>query len=329
MLESCGAQVFFEDLSKTRYYFFYNEERVIFDIEKNFWYVWKNFFWFLKINKSFDLKEYQKHKMMFDTLRYIFEFRYKKESFFLNNFELLLKEDFYIHALENNPFRKKILDIKALNKFLRQDIYTVFRYLKFNFFVLYVFYKFYFHIKVIFKRLFSNNTYAILWYDGSWKSTISKILADSFWGKVFYMGFRRYADRKYYKILDGNNILKLLRLLFVCVDFWLLYIQIFYAKIRYEFVFFDRHPKCEIYPHSGTAQKAIFVLFYFYPSPKKNFILYSTPEIIRSRKKERSTQEIDALNSYILDILSKNKRNIIIKNDTIDDTLNLILWELY
>jgi len=113
------------------------------------------------------------------------------------------------------------------------------------------------------------------------------------------------------------------------IDFWILYIQIFYAKIRYEFVFFDRHPKTEIYPHSNMAQRAISILFFFYPSPKKNFILYSDPVTILSRKKERTKTEILELNRYILDDLSKSKRNIIIKNDDIDDTLNIILEYLY
>jgi len=329
ILNSYWAQLFSEDDSKLRYYFFEDSKRVIFDIEKNFDYIWKYFCWSLKLKSNYHLRDYKKYQKNFDTLRYLFEFRYKKEVYFTHNFDEILQNDFYLNCLEKKPFRKKINDIDILKKFLKQDLFTLLVHLKPQFFLRYIFCKITFPIRLIFKRLFSNNTYAILWYDGSGKTTICELLSKSFWVKCFYMWYKRYSQRWYYDLLDSNNVLKLVRLFFMLIDFWILYIQIFYYRIRYEFVFFDRHPKHEIYPHSSMAQRAISMLFFFYPSPKKNFILYNEPEIIRSRKKERSIKEINNLNTYIYDILSKDKRNVILKNDTIDDTLNTILKNLY
>lgn len=325
----CNAVIFFEDSSKLRYYLFISSKRITFDIEKNFKYIWKYFFGFLQIQDELHLRDYHKDKDVFDTLRYIFEFRHKKVAYFSGSFKQLLEEDFYMNHLRSQPFRKKIVDIDTLKCFLRQDIITLGIHLKIRFFLLYLLYKIIFPLRLILKRVFSNNTYAILWYDGSGKTTICEVLAKEYGVKSVYMWYRRYSKRWYYNILWGNNIAKLLRLILMWGDFWLLYIQIFYYRIRYEFVFFDRHPSQEIYPHSGAAQKAIRVLFSFYPKAKKNFILYNTPEVIHTRKKERSIQEIDKLNQYILEDLRNKKRNIVIKNDAIDQTLNTILGHLY
>jgi len=324
-----GATLFYEDSSKVRYYFFIDEKRITFDIEKNFDYISELFFSCFSAKSDISLSEYSSKKIMFDTLRYLFAFRAHKKTFFSNNFSYLIENNFFLDCLNKKIFRKNIRTQKELFNFLRKDFFTLMYFLRFKYFILFYLHSIYFHGKIIIKRVFSNNTYAILWYDGSWKSTISEVLHTSFWVKCIYMWYRRFASRGYYKLLDSNNFFKLLRLFCMFLDFWLLYVSIFYYSIRYEFVIFDRHPKCEVYPHSSLAEKAIKCIFYLYPSPKKNFILYNTPEVILSRKKERTTEEILKLNDYIESTLSKQRKNIVIKNDIIDDTLNTILKNIY
>jgi len=314
---------FFDDNYKLKFYYFVNTKRYTIDIIVDLHYISNRFFNTFTLNDT----DIQNQEQEFNVIRYLTFFRQDKVSYCQKHYALLNND---INSfLSENVFKNQFKCKQEIKNYLAKKPISLWKHLRLQYFLLYYVYKCYFAAKLIMKRLLSNNTYAILWYDWSWKTTINEILTDNFGVPSFYMGFKRYSDRYYYKFLDGNLLLKLIRLIFVAIDFWFLYIRIFYAKIRYEFVFFDRHPKCEIYPHSSIAQKAVTILFFLYPSPKKNIILYNSPDVILSRKKERTHEEIIELNKYIFEVLQKNKKNIIIKNDNIDETLNCILEELY
>lgn len=328
-LSSQWATKFYEDNYKIRYYLFLNWGRISLDGEKKFWYISERFFHKFWINRKLDLADYTTNKIIFDSLRYLFLFRKNKFLYFKENFEYLKNNNFFQDTLNEKILRWNFSSMDELKMFLYENPIILFKKLRFKYFLLYVLYKMYFPVKIILYRLFYDNTFAILWYDGSGKTTIVEILSREFWVPYFYMGFKRYSQRWYYKILGVNNFTKIIRLLFIYFDFLFLYIQIFYFKIRYEFVFFDRYPKNEIYPHSKYAEIFINIIFFFYPSPKKYFVLYNSPAVIRKRKNERTEDEIIKLNKYIKNTLLKNKKVIAIKNDDIDSTLNKILSEIY
>ena len=57
------------------------------------------------------------------------------------------------------------------------------------------------------------------------------------------------------------------------------------------------------------------ILMLFVPKPDYIFFLWNEPKVIKSRKPELSEEEIEFINSRILDLLAKNRNFHIVKTD--------------
>ena len=322
ILENKKFTFYMEDNNKLVYYKFINLKKIKIDIELNFNYIFENF---SNEFENFNFKNYleleKKSVIKLNLLRYILLLRNDKINYILKNFKYIEKNKLFNKYLKNKIFKNELTKNNIIG-ILNKKPLNLIKILKFKYFTFYYIKKLNKNIKIIIKRLFKNNIYAFVGYDGSGKTTIINILKKQFKVKSVYMGVKQFTNRFYYKILGKNNFLKLIRLFAVYFEFVLLYFKIFFYSIKYEFVFLDRHPKLEIFKNKKITKKFINLIFFFYPNPKKYFILWNEPNIILKRKKERTEKEILILNKEIKKF--NDKKIILIKNNTINETLNKI-----
>ncbi|MBA2850510.1 thymidylate kinase [Methanococcus maripaludis] len=319
----------YENNYKIKFSKFMNERLIVFDIVKDWNYISENFFYSFSIKKEIidNYLKNTKNQKEFSSSRYLVTFRNDKIDFFKNNFESIDE----VNALQNNytehVFKNKFSSYAELTSFLNRNIFLIFKKLKLKYFLMYIVYRFSLYLKIFFRRAFERKIFVITGYDGSGKTTISNILRKELDGEYVYFGTKRFFNRAYYKMLNVNILLKLIRLFLVYFDFLSGYCEILFKSIKKEYVFVDRYPKMEILSEGFLSKISRKLLFTFYPSPKTYFILYNSPEVILSRKKELSENEINKLNSKLLRI--QQKRAHIIKNDEINKTLNTILKEIF
>jgi len=314
------------DSKKMNFKKFINSKIVDVDVEINTKYL-KQFFYDIDIKKDFEEEYFKypnKNQVAMKTLRYMMLLRAKENKyrdFFYKNREEIVKNSFYLDKLTKNPFKQNI-DFETFIKVISIDKKSMIKYLK----VKYLFYFIYLKIKLIF-RIKSGKVIAIDGVDGAGKTTIIEILSKELERPSLYMGERRFKYEKFYRKENKHILLKLVSLMGQYIE---KIHRAFNAKKlakRYGFIICDR------YHHYSKTASTIEVInlfnrffFTFYPKPTKFIVFWNTADVILSRKQEVTREYIENLN--------KNREEmypnaIFIKNDNIDDTLNLVLREIY
>ena len=313
------------DKSKMNFKKFIESKIIDIDIEINTKYL-KGFFYDIDIIKEFEdeyFKNPKRNQVGMKSLRYMLLLRgkiSKYKIFFEKNRDIIEENNFYIDKLTKSPFRKKI-NFNIFFDVVQGNKVTILKYLKWR----YIFY--FIWIKIKFKLLKKRGlVIAIDGVDGSGKTTIIEILKKELSKPTIYMGERGYKYEKFYR-REKHILLKPLSLIGQ-------YIEKIYRAIKarklaklYGVVFCDRY-----HQYSKTASSIKWIdywnrlFFSFYPKPDKYIVFWNTSDIILSRKQEVTKEYIDELNRNKESIY---KGAIFIKNDNIDDTLNLILREIY
>jgi len=293
------------------------------DVEINTSYL-KQYFYDIDIKKDFE-REYflypDKNQVAMKTLRYMMLLRAKEkkyQDFFYKNKEEIQENDFYLEKLTHSPFKKDI-DFEAFIKVISIDKIYMIKYLKIKYILYFIYLKI--KQKITIKR---GRVLAINGVDGAGKTTIIKILSKELNKPCLYMGEREYKYEKFYN-RKKHFLLKPISLIGQ-------YLEKIYRALKakklaktYGFVICDRY-----HQYSKTNIKYIDLFnklfFKFYPKPDKFIVFWNTPEIILSRKEEVTKEYIEELNKSKEEIY---KNAIFVKNDNIDDTLNIVLREIY
>jgi thymidylate kinase len=295
------------------------------DVEINTKYL-KQYFYNIEIKKNFEEEYFKypdKNQIAMKTVRYMMllrgkEIKYRK--FLLENRKKIEENNFFLDKLTVNPFKKEI-DFDRFISILKVNKIDIIKYIKFK----YLLYFIYFKLKsFLIKR--KGIVIAIDGVDGSGKTTIIDILTKELDKPSLYMGERGYRYENFYS-KKKHFLLKPFSLIGQYIE--KIY-RVFKARklaIKFGVVVSDRYHH---YSKTATDKKWLDLFnkffFYFYPKPDKYIVFWNESDIILSRKKEVTREYIEELN--------KNKEIIyqgatFIKNDNIDDTLNLILKEIY
>jgi len=302
---------------------FVNAKILDVDVEINTSYL-KQYFYDIDIKKDFE-REYflypDKNQIAMKTIRYMMLLRAKEKKyrdFFYKNQKIIEKNNFFLEYLTKIPFNKKI-DFDTFIKIVQTDKTTMFKYIKFKYILYFIW------IKIKFK-FFRNKgkVIAIDGVDGAGKTTIIEILTKELDKPSIYMGERGYKYEEFYK---NKKSFYLKPLSFLSLYFEKIYRARKARKLAnlYGVVICDRYHQ---YYTTNIKWLNLFskIFFLFYPKPDKYIVFWNTSEIILSRKKEVTKKYIEELNQNKEKIY---KNAIFIKNDNIDDTLNLVLKEIY
>ena len=295
------------------------------DVEINTSYL-KQFFYDIDIKKEFE-EEYflnpEKHQVAMKSLRYMMLLRANDEkyrNFFYTNKEEIIQNNFYLDKLTKIPFKSKI-DFDIFIKVVSIDKKMIFRNLKLK----YILYFFYLKIKQKI-TIRKGKVIAIDGVDGAGKTTIIEILSRELLKPYLYMGERGFIYENFYK--KKKSIF--LKPFSLAMQYGEKIYRAFKAKKlakQHGFVICDRYHQ---YSETATSIKYIKlfnkIFFSLYPKPSKFIVFWNTPEVILSRKQEVTREYIENLNKNKEKIY---KNAIFIKNDNIDNTLNLVLKEIY
>jgi len=286
----------------------------------------KQYFYNIEIKKNFEEEYFKypdKNQIAMKTVRYMMLLRGKEikyRNFLLENRKEIEENNFFLDKLTVNPFKKEInfdifISIVKVNKI------AIVRYVKFQ----YILYFIYFKIKSFFIKR-RGVIVAINGVDGAGKTTIINILTKELNKPSLYMGERGYKYEKFYT----NKKHFLLKPFSLIGQYLEKIYRVFKARKlarKFGIVVSDRY---HYYSKTITDKKCLDIFnkffYFFYPKPDKYIVFWNEPEIILSRKQEVTKEYIDELN--------KNKEVIykgatFIKNDNIDDTLNLVLKKIY
>ena len=293
--------------SKMNFIKFYNKK--IIDIELNTYYL-TQFFYDIKIKKECQ-KEYFKNPKKMNiaiyTLRYMLLLRgfdKKYSQFFIENKEVIERNNYFLGYLNKSPFKNFGVFLKVISL----NLVYMFKYLKF---------KYYYKVKFFRKRKFF---ITILGVNGSSKSTIIDHLKQVGFRSV-YLGYRSIKFSNFYK----NRYLKPISFIFQYFEKLFLTAKAKLYSYKYPIVtdryfYWDKKDSLKYKVYSFLYNK-LFI------KPDITFVLYNKPNVILKRKQEVSKEEIDKFNKHIDNL--PFKKNVKIKNNDIDTTLNLILKKLY
>ena len=264
-------------------------------------------------------------------LRYLLLIRRNRINFFIDNFDQLQQNNFYMNTLSQNIFSypwEKITK-KDIENFLQHRVKTVWKLLKRPFFASYICGR----IKQISKNIGKGRILVCMWVDWSWKSTIIDMLHQSLWGKMIYMWWRDYYLQSFYDKYEKKRWAKLPIFLLRYTEQRIRWLLCQLYVIKGETVFVDRYPKRELItwyniPHINRLLYTIFYR-YVYPNPSKVVFLRNEPAILHKRKDELTTEEIDIYQESLSHILDKKRFVTKIKNDNLDETINMILSHLF
>ena len=295
------------------------------DIEINTKYL-KQYFYDIEIKEEFEQEYFynpQKFQIAMKTVRYFMLLRGKVKKyrkFLIDNREIIENNNFYFTKLTKNPLKKDI-DFDIFLKLAQADKRAMIKYIKFKYIIYFILLKFKYRF---FKT--RGKIIAIEGVDGAGKTTVIDILRQELDKPTLYMGERGFKYEKFYKrkksvflkpfSLAGQYLEKIYRA-----------IKARKLATRYGIVICDRY-----HNYSKTASSIVFIdyfnklFFFLYPKPDIKIVLWNTPEVILSRKQEVTKEYIEELNRN-KELIYKNAT--FIKNDSIDDTLNLILKEIY
>jgi thymidylate kinase len=311
------------DSKKMNFKKFIDSKLVDVDVEINTRYL-KQYFYDIEIKEEFE-KEYfinpEKNQVAMKTIRYMMLLRGKQtkyKNFFLQNQKTIEKNSFFLDKLTQNPFKRDI-DFDTFMKIVQVNKIEVIKNIRFKYILYFIFLKI--KYKLIKRK---GQIIAIDGVDGAGKTTIIDILTKELDKPSIYMGERGFRYEKFYKSKK--------HILLKPISFFGQYLEKIYRAIkarslanRYGFVICDRY-------HQDTDTKIKWlkyinkIFFLFYPKPDKYIVFWNNPDIILSRKHEVTREYIENINKNKEAIY---KGAIFIKNDNIDDTLNLVLKEIY
>lgn len=301
-----------------------NDELYFIDMNLNLNYFLANFpgIFLKKTYEENYLKNPGNYEVPMKCLRYLFLFRKdgKYIKFFNENKSEILKNNFYLHYLNKNPFKEKI-DYKDLERILSKNPRVLLRYLGIIGFIKFFFCRF----KLKLKNYKRGRVFSIIGIDGVGKSTVISSLSRHYKIKSVYLGAGEYKTKNFadsVKSKHKNFLINFFFKILLYFENWSrisrAYIYTFYGKN----VLLDRHP---YYDGIGAWRKTRHTLFnkifynHFFPKGHKALILYCEPEIIISRKKERTKSEIETFYSNLSKLKSASVYKI--SNDDLDQTL--------
>jgi thymidylate kinase len=244
----------------------------------------------------------------------------KYKLFFLQNRDFLQENNFFIDKLSISPF-KKDFTFDEFIKIISADKLYLLKYVRLKYILFFIFKK----VSTLFK--IRGKIVAIDGVDGAGKSSLIKILSDSLNKPTFYMGERGFLFDKIYKNPNKSLLMKPISFFLKYMEKIYRYIQVYKASKRYSIVFTDRYHR-----YSKTAMKNTYmdffnkVFFRFYPKADIYIVLWNEADVILKRKQEVSKEYIEEFNATKE---KEYKDAFFIKNDNIDDTLNLILKRIY
>lgn len=314
-----------------KYYDFKTNIIYFFDFTLNFDNIF-NYFNNIEFKTNFIqkyLKNPKKYNLQFSSIRYLFMFKNncKHKSFFINNWEKLEKNDFYLDNINNNIFKKGI-EKKDIKKFLSRNIFTLFKYLKFKYCLNYYLTR----LKEKYTRFNSWKIIIFFWVDWVWKTTIAHTIEKMSWWKYIYMSSRDLILEKLYKKMQSNNkIIQLIKFLMIYIENWIKLWIILYYKIMWYLVILDRYPRLQYFNSETKNNFILNNIFYKYLffTPKSIFVLYEKAEEIHKRKQEVSIKEIKKFYKDLKKYLKKEKINSIwIKNEDINKTCQIVFNEI-
>lgn len=311
------------DTKKMNFKKFIENKLVDVDVEINTKYL-KQYFYDIEIKKDFEeeyFKNPKENQIAMKTLRYLMLLRGKKKKYryFLYKYrEVIEQNNFFLEYLTKNPFKKQI-DFDTFIKIVQVDKKEIFKNVKFKYLLNFIYIK----IKFKLKRK-KGKVIAIDGVDGAGKTTIIKILSKELKKPSIYMGERGFIYEEFYR----NKKHIFLKPLSLIGQYLEKVYRAYNAKKlarKYSFVICDRYHQ---YSKSSVRWLDLFnkIFFTFYPKPDKYIVFWNTPDVILKRKKEVTKEYIENLNKNKKEIY---KGAIFIKNDNIDDTLNLLLREIY
>jgi thymidylate kinase len=295
------------------------------DIDMNTKYI-QQYFYDIEIKKEFQIEYFnspKKYQIAMKCVRYMMLLRAREPKyklFFLQNRDFLQENNFFIDKLSISPF-KKDFTFDEFIKIISADKLYLLKYVRLKYILFFIFKK----VSTLFK--IRGKIVAIDGVDGAGKSSLIKILSDSLNKPTFYMGERGFLFDKIYKNPNKSLLMKPISFFLKYMEKIYRYIQVYKASKRYSIVFTDRYHR-----YSKTAMKNTYMDFFnklffrFYPKADIYIVLWNEADVILKRKQEVSKEYIEEFNATKE---KEYKDAFFIKNDNIDDTLNLILKRIY
>jgi len=260
-------------------------------------------------------------------MRYVLQFRNKKDKFFnfvANNF------DFYGQYLSDTtylskPIFKRNIVAKDVVSAMKRDFISMSRVLPFSRLIKIKFSMMMLHVR----RFGTGKVIAFVGADGSGKTTAINKTWQVIGSHKIYMGDVNFKLQEFYNWLL-NKPLYFARLIyiFMYIENWLRYLWILSRKIKGDIIITDRWPGLNQHLKSNSKKMLVHDFIYkFFPDADLYIFLSGNPEVIYSRKQELTVEEINILQKNMREKL-KGKKYLEVKNENLDESLMKILRKL-
>jgi len=187
------------------------------------------------------------------------------------------------------------------------------------------------YLRYFFQKIFWNKEGEIIAFvgpDGSGKTTVLNTVQATFARKgphTVYMGDAQYKMQNFYTwLLAKGAPLAYLVYFLAYIENWGRYLSIWLRKIRGEVVLTDRWPNYNSFHANKKRRTLENVLYSIFPDPDRFVFLSGDPEIIHTRKPERTIKEIEIYQAGIRQKLKNKNYTIIATDKSFDSTINTV-----
>jgi hypothetical protein len=313
---------------KLKYAFFDLNKTIILDFDLNYDCITNKYFYGSFLKQSF-INEYLQcpttYNVEFSSLKYLLGL--KKETKYIDFFRAnkieVYENNFYLHYLSHNPFRK-IPTINELPSFLNKNLFSLMSHLKIKYFIFYLIKR----IRIAIAAFNKGKIFIIIGIDGVGKTTVVKTLSNLNKSKNIYMGSNEYLFPALSDKWRPSTFLgKIIKLLTIYLENWLKTFCILWWSFKGNNVYVDRHPSLQYFLQQKNSYFIHKILYkYLFYTPRKIIVLHESPEVIISRKQAHSLETI--INFY--NVIHKKVPNATwIKNSNFNTTIHTILNMVY